>query len=244
MKFFMHLSGRLGNLLFQYAYARAFCEREGHTLCIPPWVGEKIFDIPHADRTPAIQCDKVEIDCMHQDQASLIYTRSQLKQWLRIRPEVLEQLHPITQNRKTVLLDVRRGHDFIGAGLVSLGLPCYVEAAAQRGYGPEDCEWEIDTASTRLPYFQGDVTAAGLGTTWVSLPAFYRMMTAKVHFRSNSTFSWWAATLGNAEVYSPVIRGMTGGVPDQHCTTWVQGNWPTTNSAFTDFHLAECSKSV
>ena len=245
MKFFMHLSGRLGNLLFQYCNARALCEQNGHTLCIPPWVGEKIFDIPMADRTPASQCDMREIDCMHQDQASLIYTRSQVKQWLRIRPEVLEKLSVITQNRKPVLLSVRKGRDFLGAGLVSLGLACYVEAAAQRGYGPEDCEWEIDTSPTRLPWFQGDVTAAGLGTTWVSLPAFYRIMTAKVLFRANSTFDFWAATLGDGEVYSPVIRGMTGGVPDQYCTNWVQGNWPSpsANTPNTDLHLAEHAKA-
>lgn len=246
MKFFMHLSGRLGNLLFQYAFARAFCEREGYTLCIPPWVGEKIFNIPLADRTPANKCDKVEIDCMHQDQASLIYTRSQVKQWLRIRPEVLEQLQPITQNRKPVLLSVRRGHDFIGAGLVSLGLRCYVEAAEQRGYGPDDCEWEIDTSPTRLPYFQGDVTASGLNTTWISLPAFYRLMTAKVLFRANSTFDFWAATLGDAEVYSPVIRGMTGGVPDQYCANWVRGNYPapSANAPNTDLHLVEHEQAI
>lgn len=240
MKFFMHLSGRFGNLLFQYCYARAYCEQEGYTLCIPPWIGEKIFDIPHADRTPAGQCDKVEIDCMHQDQASLIYTRSQVKQWLRIRPEVLEQLKPITENRKPVLLDWRRGDDFIGAGLVSLGKQCYLDAAANYGYHFEDCEWEIDTMPARLPYFQGDVNAAGLGTTWVSLPAFFRMLTTQVHFRANSSFSFWAATLGNAKVYSPIIKGVRGGVANQYAE-FVEGNWPVMADCpqNSDLHLKE-----
>ncbi len=240
MKIFFNLIGRMGNLLFEYAYARAYCEQNGHTLCIPPWVGEQIFEIPHADRTPANQCDRV-IEDTCQRQECLIYTRKQVKVWLRIKPSVLEMLKPVLENRKPVLLDVRMGSDYIGAGLVSLGMRCYVTAALDRGYSALDMEWEVDNPGTRLPAFTGDVTAAGLGTTWVSLPAFYRMMTAKVHFRANSTFSWWAATLGNAEVYSPVIRGMTGGVPDQYCGNWVQGNWPapSANAPNTDLLLPE-----
>lgn len=229
-----------------YLHARAYCQQNGYELCIPPNVVEKIFDVPRCNRTPANRCDIVMPEDTHQRQESLIYTRKEAKEWLRIRPELLDQLKPITQNRKPVLLDVRKGADFIGAGLVSLGLSCYVEAAAQRGYGPEDCEWEIDTAPTRLPYFQGDVTASGLNTTWVSLPAFYKILTAKVLFRANSTFSWVAATLGDGEVYSPVIRGMTGGVPDQYCTNWVSGNYPapSANSPNTDLHLVDVAKSV
>ena len=230
----------MGNLLFEYAYARAYCEQNGHTLCIPPWIGEQIFDIPHADRTPASQCDKV-VEDICQRQECLIYTRKQVKDWLRIKPSVLDMLRPILENRRPVLLDVRRGNDYIGAGLVSLGPACYMDAARERGYDLDSqCEWEYDTKPTRLPNFTGDVTAAGLGTTWVSLPAFYRMMTAQVHFRANSTFSWWAATLGNARVYAPVIRGVQGGVSNAYAE-FVEGNWPapSANAPNTDLHLKE-----
>jgi hypothetical protein len=87
------------------------------------------------------------------------------------------------------------------------------------------------------------VNACGLGVTAVSIPAFYRMMTAKVHFRANSTFSWWAATLGNAKVYAPIIRGMTGGKPDQYCAHFIEGNWPVMADCpqNSDLHLAEDS---
>lgn len=239
MKIFYNLIGRFGNLLFQYCYARAYCEQNGHTLCIPPWIGERIFEIPCADRTPAHQCDKVVEDTC-QRQECLIYTRQQVKEWLRIKPSVLEMLKPVLNNRKPVLLDQRAGSDYLGAGLVGLGAQCYLDAAKDRGYHFEECEWEIDTMPTRLPCFTGDVTAAGLGTTWVSLPAFYRMMTAQVHFRANSTFSWWAATLGNAKVFAPVIRGVRGGVPNAHAE-FVEGNWPVMadNSPNTDLHLPE-----
>ena len=239
MTCFFHLIGRLGNLLFIYAHARAYCEQNGYELCLPPWVGEQIFDIPHANRTRANQCDRVMPEDTHQRQSSLIYTRKQVREWLRIKPDVLERLKPVTENRKPVLLDRRQAGDMLGAGMVHLNETCYLEAAQERGYAPDNCEWEVDNPGTRLPAFQGDVSASGLNTTWVSLPAFYRMMTATIHFRANSSFSWWAATLGNARVFAPVIRGMTGGVPNQHCHHWAEGNWPVCadNPPNTDLHL-------
>lgn len=243
MTCYLPLIGRFGNLLFQWAYLRAYCEQHGYEMCLEPNVVEQVFDVPAAVRPrKGIPADVVLAEDTRQRQECLIYTRKQVKDWLRIKPSVLEMLKPILENRRPVLLDVRRGNDYIGAGLVSLGPDCYIDAAQKCGYDPgTQCEWEIDTGPTRLTAFTGNVTAAGLGTTWVSLPAFYRMMTAQVHFRANSTFSWWAATLGNAKVYAPVIRGMQGGVPDQYCDNWVEGNWPapSANAPNTDLHLKE-----
>ena len=46
------------------------------------------------------------------------------------------------------------------------------------------------------------------------LPDLALMMRAKVLLRSNSTFAWWAATLGDAErVFSPDIRAVTPAGP-------------------------------
>jgi hypothetical protein len=39
---------------------------------------------------------------------------------------------------------------------------------------------------------------------------FFLMMKCKNLFRANSTFSWWAATLGDAQVFSPVVGQRTG----------------------------------
>lgn len=234
-----HLTGRLGNLLFQYAHARAYCERKGFDLCLPPNVIEQIFDVPAAVRprkgTPADHV--MPHDSMFQTQDALIYTKEQVQQWLRIRPEHLAVMAPLLQNRKPVTLDWRRGTDFLGAGLVSLGEAAYLYAASRHGYDLTDCEWEIDTEPTRMPHFTGDVNAAGEGCTMVSLPAFYRLMTAKVHFRANSSFSYFAAVLGSAKVYAPIIRNVRGGVPNA-MANFVEGNWPHFSANYpTDLNL-------
>lgn len=240
MTCYLPLIGRFGNILFQWAYLRAYCEQNGYEMCLEPNVVEQVFDVPAAVRprkgTPA---DVVLAEDTRQRQECLIYTRKQVREWLRIKPSVLEMLKPARQG-VPILLDQRAGNDYIGAGLVSLGTQCYLDALIKHGYLNHEFEWEIDTNPTRLPQFTGDVTAAGLGTTWVSLPAFYRMMTAQVHFRANSTFSWWAATLGNAKVYAPVIRGVRGGVPNAYAH-FVEGNWPVMadNAPNTDLHLKE-----
>jgi hypothetical protein len=53
---------------------------------------------------------------------------------------------------------------------------------------------------------------------------FFALLNAEVLFRANSTFSWWAATLGHAQkVYSPVVDGLSG---YQTNVKFIEGNWP------------------
>lgn len=236
---FFPMLGRLGNNLFIYAHARAWAEQNGYELCVPPWVGEKIFAIPEAIRPDKHKPDLIWPERMYQDQASLIYTRKQVKEWFQIKPELLDKLSVIP--KPDLLCDLRQGQDYLDAGLVCLSKKCYWDAVASAGYDPGAIEWELDTSPTRLPFFTGDVNSCGLGTSWVSLPAFYRMMSAKVHFRANSTFSWWASTLGNARVFAPIIKGMKGGMPEQYCNNWTIGNWPVMADCpqNSDLHLKE-----
>jgi len=239
---YLPLLGRTGNILFQVAYGLAWCDQNGYTLSTWPWFGEKIFNIPKAVRPNEHKPDIEWPERMYQHQNDLIYTRKQVREWFSFKPEILEKLKPV--KAPEVLLDIRRGQDMIDAGLVCLGNECYWDACLKHGYGSADISWEIFPDSpTRLTEFDGNVNACGLGTTAVSIPAFYRMMTAKVHFRANSTFSWWAATLGNAKVYSPVIKGMPGGKSNQYCSNFVNGNHPVMADCpqNSDLHLAEDS---
>lgn len=232
------LIGRLGNLCFIYCFARAWCEQNNYTLCLDPWIGEKIFTIPEANRTR--NADKVFPEAYYQDQASLIYTRKQVREWFTFKPEIEEKLKPATCNCQ-VLLNLRHGEDALAAGHVVLNSVCYADAALRFGYDLSDFDFETDANPTRLPDFPGDLSAGGLNVTMAAIPSFYRLMTAKVLFRANSTFSFWAATLGHGKVYSPIIKGLPGGVPDVYCSNFVQGNWPqmTTSPINTDLHLPE-----
>jgi hypothetical protein len=236
---FTPLIGRFGNLLFIFAHARAWAEQNGYELCLPPWVGEKIFTIPEAVRPDRYKPDLVWPENMRQNQESLIYTRKQVREWFTIRPE-LSRLMSSTRP-DVVTLNVRRGDDYRSAGLVMISPESYVTAAVRAGYDPSDCILETDTNPTRHPYFTGNIDASGLGTTWVALPSFYRLMTAPVLFRANSTFSWWAATLGHGKVFSPIIRGLQGGTPNTQCEIFVAGNWPVMadNPPNSDLHLKE-----
>lgn len=223
---FAPLIGRLGNLLFIYAHARAWAEQNGYELAQHPWVGEQIFDIPEAIRPNDYKPDLVWTENMRQNQQSIIYTRAQVRQWFRIRPELELRLRTLDKDIPPVLLNVRMGDDYRGAGLVTLSKECYLDAAKRFGYSESDCGYETDIEPTRLDVFQGDLSSSGLCTSWCGLPSFYRLIHAPVLFRANSTFSWWAATLGNGKVYAPVIKGITGGVKDQTCDEFVEGNWP------------------
>jgi hypothetical protein len=238
----MPFTGRFGNLLFQWAYIRAFAEQNGYELCLPEWIGEKIFNIPKARRPVGFPIDLILPEDTHQRQSSLIYTRKQVREWFAIRPEILAKLRALDENRKHVLLNVRQGRDYTDAGLVTLSVESYINACANLGYdNPNDVEWETDLNPMMLPDFTGDISASGLCTTWVGLPSFYRLMTAPVLFRANSSFSWWASTLSDGVIYSPVIKGIQGGVPNQRCDNFILGNWPVCcdNHPNTDLHLKE-----
>jgi hypothetical protein len=241
---FTPLIGRTGNLLFIYAYAKAWAEQNGYEVSTYPWYGEQVFNIPKAPRPDEYKPDIVWPEAMHQEQDDLIYTRRQVRGWFAFQPHVVERLS--VMKPVELLFSCRQGEDVRRAGLVTLSCDCYAEAARKAGYDPHSAEWELDTNPTRLPSFGGtpgvknlEDCGCGLGTNAVSIPAMWRMMSAKVLFRANSTFDWWAATLGDCKVYAPVIRGLEGGVPNVFCDRFVQGNWPAASAAHTDWHLAE-----
>lgn len=238
------LTGRLGNLMFQYAYARTWCEQNGYELCTDPWIGEKIFTIPEANRNSNL-ADIVFPENYRQRQEDLIYTRKQVREWFTFKPEILERLNIRHEREDKVILNLRQGMDYTTSDLVTISAKSYWDAFRKHGldsqYGPHEVGVESDLYPTQARDFPGDVWASGGSTTMVALPSFYRLMTAKVLFRANSTFSWWAATLGNGRVFSPVITGLETGKRFVACDDFVEGNWPqmTKEPVNTDLHLKD-----
>lgn len=237
----MPLIGRLGNLLFQYSWLRAWAEQNGYEVSLPPWIGERVFaGVPEAVRPDKYKPDKVFPEDYCQRQECLIYTRKQVKEWFKFKPDVLERLQLAKCMTDVFLFNTRTDKDYLGAGMVCISIDSYREA--RNRFFPHSYDvtiFEADFRPTRLLSFTGDPSASGLGTTEVCLPSFYRLMTAPILFRANSSFSWWSATLGGGRVFSPVIEGMKGGVPNQHCENWTEGNWPRMSQleGFTDLHL-------
>lgn len=205
----VNLIGRFGNQMFQYAYARALSEKRNQPLTTNRWEGENIFDLPRHQRFVLDGVDELP-EHYRQDQESLIYSRKQAKQWFVLKPEIEEVLRSRVP-KCDVVCHLRRG-DYKRLGYVVVSEHSYGAAMLHAGYCKNKVTWiceESPLVITEMPEF---------------LPDFYALMSANVLFRSNSTFAWWAATLGDAKVYSPVIDGIEGGI-EQECQ-FVEGNHP------------------
>lgn len=214
-----NLIGRFGNQMFQYAFARAYALENNMGLTTNRWVGEEIFDLPnHSGKG-----EQLYPQGYHQDQASLIYTRKQVKEWFEFKPEVEEKLDWVP---RIPIVAHRRTGDYKELGYVVVSEDSYL--VAHRELGITDHFLMLNNES---PFF--------VDGTPDFLCDFYTMMNAKILLRGNSTFSWWAATLGNSKVYSPVIDGLEGG-KEQDCK-FVEGNHPKFANLpmCTDLHLEE-----
>ena len=102
------MMGRFGNQMFQYAHARAVCEANGDTLVTEPWVGEKIFQIDGVRGG----FDGQLAENYRQNQESINYTRSMVRKWFTLRPEITEKLGHL---KGGVLCHQRLG-DYAGLG--------------------------------------------------------------------------------------------------------------------------------
>lgn len=233
--------GRWGNQLFGYCYARAFAEKHGLTLQTDPWIGQKIFQLndPPIDPSLTERRDENTIrdgdkDFIYrsysQQQKCMIYTRSQIRDWFRLRPEILEKLHGVFfKCRNDVVVGHRRVGDYMGYGYPVVSEKSYYDACDKLGWPRESFTMVTEENPMMDEQFIGDLAF---------LPDFVRLMMSPVLLRGNSSFSWWAGALQvSGAVYSPVIEGLRGG--EEHDAVFVQGNWPRfANLDFTtDLHL-------
>jgi hypothetical protein len=217
--------GRWGNSLFLYAYARKYAEIHKATLQTPEWLAQKVFKNitePLIDRElPQTECDqvpwgKVNIDILGYFQNAKfleIMSRKWLKEIFTFQDRWIEAFPK--PKPFYIAAHVRRG-DYHGLQSIFALIKesSYLNACTQYGYSVSDIIWVHEDKPTSTP----ETEAEGIGF----LKDFMTLYNADIILRGNSTFSWWAATLSNAKIYSPVI-GDNRGLCD---VNFVPGNWP------------------
>lgn len=226
---------RTGNNLFQYVHARAYAERIGAELQTDPWWGQVVFGLPNNPITSDLpkradmdfeQWDgegDIEITgwCLHQK--CLLYSRKDVQKWLRFTDEMEAALQFVESY--PVAYHLRWGDFQTMADFIAISHSSY-EKAFQKfvpdfHHAPRMVSaWE-SLRSTKLE---------NMGIGW--LPDFTALMRANNLFRANSTFSWWAATLGAGRVFSPKLNHIKPQALVFQDVPFVEGN----HSAISCFH--------
>lgn len=231
--------GRFGNQCFQYAFARAYAASVGATLETPEWVGQELFglkDAPITDEQPTVPLDYVPKDGAvninlhgyYQHAAAFeFYTISKLLKWFTFTPQWVNELSPF-QPHQTMVAHIRRGDYVTGHS----GTFCIIDEQAYKA-AVEKIKRNINAVQWVREDQPAQYSRPGL--EW--LIDFVTLMRARTLFRANSTFSWWAATLGQNKVYSPVVDGLRGHHKE---VKFVKGNWPRCVDLpnVSDYHIA------
>ena len=219
---------RAGNNLFQYCHARSYAERHGCELRTDPWWGQEVFGLTEKriDRDLPQRADMfvekwdgetdIEITgwCLHQK--CMIYSRKQAKEWLQFTDEIAAAVEGV--ERFEVAYHVRWGDFQTLPDFIAISHQSYEKAIRQ--HLPDYCQlprmicsWE-SIRSTKLE---------NMDLGW--LPDFVALMRAIFMFRANSTFSWWAATLGESQrVFSPKLNGIEPLALQFQNVPFVEGN--------------------
>lgn len=214
--------GQLGNQLFQYAFARSYAEAIGAQLEVPDWIGRRIFkglaDDPYISRPlPLTQVDEFSwgssnIDLLgyfQHPEALKIVKKANVREWFQLKDAYLNAVPSAP-----LCAHLRRGdyliHNKVFTVVSELS---YLRACEKYGLDQRTIRWVSEDHQNAPPTMSREEQM---------IYDFVLLMKCKTMLRSNSTFSWWAGELGNAEVYSPLIDSRTG---MQH-VRFVRGNHP------------------
>ena len=230
--------GRIGNQLFQYAFAKAYALSVGAILQTPPWAGQVLFenisdplcdaDLPTLglDQIPSNDRTDINLSGYYQfANAFKYYSRSTVRQWFTLKEKWLN----LCPQRVKIAAHIRRG-DYVTqypTVFCTIDEDAYIWAVEEFGYHLLDVTWVREDRPTHFDH---------PGLEW--LQDFLTLMNAEVLFRANSTFSWWAGTLGpEKKIYSPLVENKVG---HQHDIKFVEGNQPrcTAQPNTNDFILA------
>lgn len=198
--------GRFGNQLFQYCVAKAWSVHLGVPLEIPDnWIGRKLFNVPESSVIHKLPKSKFEElpstpgwdlngYFQHTDAVKLLN-----------RKDVLRWLTPSQSFQN--LLDITPEYDCV----------CHLRR------GDFNLHQDVFCTVSHVSYLKLLNRLDISNPVWVSeevphsvwgypgwLVDFAIMVKARTLIRSNSTFSWWAASLGQNNVYSPIVGSKTG----------------------------------
>jgi len=227
-RFNLHWLGRWGNNLFQYAFARGYCERNGLELHTDPWVGEKIFEISHPRCVGDLpRMEEVDLrDGMgdisyrsysQQQKCADYYSLEQIARWFRFRQrEIYDRLYiHLPTSRETVAHRRRGDYVWDGSSYPLVSDKSYVECCNKFALN-RMITWVSEEDAFRHPEFTGELSL---------VPDFVRMSHAFTLLRSNSSFSFWGAAIAQsigARIFSPVVDGLKGGI--EHDVEFIEGN--------------------
>ena len=239
------LHDRYGNQLAQYAMARAYARKVGAQLQTTAWLGQQIFEIddPPIEKDLAARYDMdiekwdgetdINLTGWGLHQKCLLYSRADVKAWFRFKPWVQAALAQVP--RLELAAHVRHGDFVVLADYVAISMPSYFDAIASAGLDRN----KLTCIMPDSPIIEEQLVQAGLGF----LPDFFALMRARVLLRANSTFSWWAATLGdNERVFAPKLDGIKPQAGITQSVPFAEGNWPAVSCVHpncSDLHLRE-----
>lgn len=218
--------GRFGNALHLYIVAKWWAEKCNARLETPHWWGTEIFELddPPITNPELHQCPFEVLPNKGEKRDIVGYfqhekywqgmTRKWLKSKLKVKQKWLKRFprHPFYYY---VAAHLRRG-DYNGLGSIfcQVSQDSYYRALDEYGLDREMLVWVKEETQ------EEDAELQGLGIPF--LKDFLKLVNANVILRANSTFSWWAATLSEAKVYSPLVEDLRG--PND--VKFVEGNWP------------------
>lgn len=221
-------TGYFGNNLYQYAAVRKYAQIIGAKFESPEWVGRDLFgltDPNYSSTLPEVsdqylQWGRTDI-CLsgyfQTPQWVGLLSRAELRRWFILRSKFFV---PVLPTKAYTAAHLRQG-DYIG-NPVYANVPerSYDRACVEHSLGPIDV-WARQNSprvASGVPDF---------------LPDFLVLMRASILLRANSTFSWWAGVLGDADIYAPLVTDHTG----EYDADFVRGNWPRLVTPGMDLHL-------
>lgn len=211
-----------------------------------------------------------DLDCMYVQHCFDLMNVKYLKQLFEFSDVVKnsEMYKDISSRAGTYdVVHLRRGdianHNYKGAHSM-ISKKSYIDAIIDNGYDPNSMIWLSDNVEEASDHFAKKYYKdKHLGyNKWFYptgekhinneiffdfFPDFLLLYFARTIFRGNSAFSWWASTLSDAKVYSPVMYSKPSEFKEkyycQENVKFVLGNYPhymgSKEEGFVDINLPE-----